>query len=319
MSPKPFLWIPVPQQAPRKQAPVGLEVFRNLTGRLDLSLVVESAYFYVGSGAYEYKAGARPNEPEVWHTFARREGQLCIPGTSLKGAIRAFVELLSNSCVSQAGRQEFVPMSHKQCPESAGEICVACSLFGRTGWRGRIHFADATPAAEVRTQIVKINELWAPRRTQGRKFYSGNQYKPLSNLQPERNHRFVEAVTKGGRFNTAIFFENVRAEELGLVCCALGWDVGDKGTLVTAYYPKIGGAKPRCFGMVRFASPVVNLWGVSSGSLLPSRTQKTGKDALDYIAQCIAACKKNGPLVLDAWKRLVEGLRAGTACPEGLY
>lgn len=318
VAPKPFVWLSLPQQAPRKVSSVGLEVFRGLTGRLDVSFVVESAYMHVGSGNYEFQAKARPNEPDVYHTFCRRGEKLCVPGTSLKGAIRSIVEAISNSCVSQAGTKEFVQPTHSRCGENAEQVCISCSLFGRTGWRGRIHFNDALPAEEPKIEIVKINELWAPRVTQGRKFYSGNQFQALPNKQPEKNHRFVEGVVRGSRFSTAIVFENVQSEELGLVCCALGWDVDGQGKLVSAFMPKIGGAKPRCFGMVRFTAPTVTLW-TSESKLQLTRKAITGQDALAFISQCIVQCKKSQYFVATAWQALVGGLKAGVPCPKGLY
>ncbi|MCS7015036.1 MAG: RAMP superfamily CRISPR-associated protein [Gemmatales bacterium] len=317
-SPKPFVWIPVSGK-PRKSAPTGLEVFRQLTGRLDVSFSVESAYLYVGSGAYDFKPGARQDEPEVWYTFYRRHGQLCVPGTSLKGAIRALVEAMSNSCISQAGSREYVQPSHQRCGENDQQVCVSCNLFGRTGWRGRVHFADALPEQEVKTQIVKINELWPPRLTRGRKFYSGQQFQSLGNLRPERNHRFVEAVPRGTNFRTTVFFENVRPEELGLVCCGLGWDVDAQGKLVNWLYPKVGGAKPRCFGMIRFLAPSLKLWSLERGRMQLGRSELSGQQLLEYLGRCIQQCKASDLFDKNAWETLCNELKKGIACPRGLY
>lgn len=317
--PKPFIWLPLPQQAPRKHSPTGLEVFRERTGRLDVSFVVESAYLYVGSGGYDFKPNAKQTEPDVWYTFYRRAGQLCVPGTSLKGAIRSIVEAISNSCVSQSGSNEYLRPTHTRCPVNDNQVCISCSLFGRTGWRGRVHFADATPAQKIETKVVKISDLWPPRNTQGRKFYAGGQFQSLGNLTPEGNHRFVEGVVKGSRLNTSIYFENVTSEELGLVFCALGWDVDAQGQLVNAFYPRVGGAKPRCFGIVRFTAPIVTLWGLQKSQLQLTREKKTGKDALAFVAECIAQCKKSSYFMADAWQLLLEGFKKPDPCPQELY
>jgi len=207
----------------------------------------------------------------------------------------------------------------QRCPENANKVCVSCSLFGRTGWRGRVHFADALPEGEIPTQKVKISDLWPPRRVQGRKFYVGNQLQQLPNPGPEKNHRFVEAVPKGSRFLTSLYFENVKLEELGLVCCALGWDVSEQGQLQIAMVPKIGGAKPRCFGMVAFQAPKFRLWTVEQGKLRIHQKEITGPEALTFVADCIKRCKQSSLFVEDQWQKLIEGLNRPVSCPKGAY
>jgi hypothetical protein len=99
--PKPFVLIDIPSYSPERKPATTHEKFAGLTGRLELTFTVVSEYLFVGSGAYEFDPNARGDRPDVWYTFYRRNGQLCVPGTSIKGAIRAIVEAISNSCVSQ--------------------------------------------------------------------------------------------------------------------------------------------------------------------------------------------------------------------------
>lgn len=318
--PKPFVWIPIrEQQAPRKAAPVGFEEFRNLTGRLDASFVVESDYLHIGSGAFEFDQKAGSDQPDVWHTFYRRCGQICVPGTSLKGSVRSIVEAITNSCISQAANAENVPTTHRRCPEDAKQVCFCCSLFGRTGWRGRVHFADALPEGMPQLEVVKISELWGPRKYEGRKFYSGTRVQRLRDKVPARNHRFVEAVLKGTKFRTSIFFENVAEEELGVVFHGLGWDVNANGQLVSAMMPKVGGAKPRCFGRVRWTLPTIRLWQVQNAKLMLRSTQYSAQDAIQFIINCLGKCKKANLLIVQTWNTLVQQLGTESQCPRGLY
>ncbi|MFN3929342.1 MAG: RAMP superfamily CRISPR-associated protein, partial [Thermoflexus sp.] len=109
-----------------------------LSGRLELEIEVRSDYLYVGSGQIEL-FNNRGRE-QAYYAFARRDGQLIIPGTSIKGAVRSVVEAISNSCVKLITSRERLPPSHQPCDEDA--LCPACRLFGVTGYRGRAHFAD---------------------------------------------------------------------------------------------------------------------------------------------------------------------------------
>jgi hypothetical protein len=109
--PKPFVLIEIPSRAPERKPATTHEKFAGLTGRLELTFTVVSEYLFVGSGAYGFDPNARGDRPDVWYTFYRRNGQLCVPGTSIKGAIRAIVEAISNSCVSQRHPREKVRSS----------------------------------------------------------------------------------------------------------------------------------------------------------------------------------------------------------------
>jgi hypothetical protein len=59
-------------------------------------------------------------------------------------------------------------------------------------------------------------------------------------------------------------FENLSEAELGLLFHALGWAVEGERVII-AFAPKIGGAKPRCFGSVQFNPVRLRLWGGNWG------------------------------------------------------
>ncbi len=321
---KPYVLIPMPSERPKVDFVVTHEKFAGLTGRLELNFEVVSEYLFVGSGAYEFDPNARGNRPDVWHTFYRRNGQICVPGTSIKGAIRAIVEAISNSCVSQfrRGKEKLGLKEHRPCrfENEKSQLCPACRLFGTTGFRGRVHFSDFLPQPEAKLEIVKIGELWEPRRYDPtkRRFYERKSFQPVGDLRLKSGFRFVEAVPKGAKFRGTLNFENLSKAELGLIFYALGWTV-DADQVKIAFAPKIGGAKPRCFGSVKFRPVRLLLWnGDLKGLLTPQ--EMVGNELLSFLSSCLQECQESDLLHKDSWEALVQGfMPKNEPCPQGLY
>ncbi len=316
--PKPFFWIRL-EGRPQKKVPPGHERFRDLSGWMGLEIEVVSDYLYVGSGQLELRS--IQGREQACYAFARRNGAMIIPGTSIKGAIRSVVEAISNSCVRIAAREEQVPSSaHKGCEykEAQETLCPACRLFGTTGYRGRVHFADAVPVGEVRTEIIKIADLWPPQQIKGRKFYQSKAFQKLD-LKPAKNHRFLEAVPKGARFQTTLFFENLQEEELGLLARALGLDQHpeDPQRVVFAFPVKLGGAKPRCLGGVRLTPKRIRLLEGGPG-LLSALLAGEGSSGVKPLLVRFLAHRES--LDSEAWKRFRQEARAkNESCPREVY
>ncbi|WP_448591859.1 RAMP superfamily CRISPR-associated protein [Thermoflexus hugenholtzii] len=317
--PKPFFWIPL-KGRPQKIDPPGHERFQGLSGWMELEIEVVSDYLYVGSGQLELRLVQ--GREQVYYAFARRNEALIIPGTSLKGAIRGVVEALSNSCVRIKARNERVPSrAHEGCEYKKGEreiLCPACRLFGTTGYRGRVHFADATPIGEVQTEIIKIADLWPPRQIQGRKFYQNKAFQRLD-LKPAKNHRFLEAVPKGARFQTTLFFENLLEEELGLLMRSLGLDLQpeDPQRVVFAFPVKLGGAKPRCLGGVRFIPRRIRLLKGGPDFFSSLLTGGSSDEVKPLLARFLA---REEFLDQEAWKRFRQEARSkNEPCPREVY
>lgn len=320
--PKPFVWVPIPSEGPQRQEPTTHERFVGLTGVLEFTLTVKSAYLFVGSGAYEFDPNARGDRPDVWYTFYRRNGQLCIPGTSLKGAIRSIVEAITNSCVSQyrPSRRERVDNRHEPCRFKEGQrgrLCPACRLFGVTGLRGRVHFDDAVPQGTAKPEIIKIAELWEPRlfSDRNRKFYEIKQGVPWDR-RPQKNFRFVEAMPRGATFQGTLRFENLSKGELGLMCLAMGMSPDPQ----EQFTPKIGGAKPRCLGAVSFTAHSVRWWGTGGLQSLLSPQTITGERLDAFLADCRKACDAENLLHPASWKQFLQGMRPKSeTCPREVY
>lgn len=324
VDPKPFVLINIPEEPPKRAQASTHERFRDLTGQLQLKITVESEYLFVGSGYYEFDPSERRDAPDVWYTFYRRNRQICIPGTSIKGAIRAIVEAISNSCVLHRSKQEQsrLDSAHRPCRfrDEKSSLCPACRLFGTTGFRGRLYFSDALPQGEVRAKTVKIAELWEPKRAaSARRFYEVKRFQAISNQRPERNFRFVEAIPKGSQFRVSLQFENLNEAELGLVCHALGWKAENE-KFGFAFTPKLGGAKPRCFGAVRFEPIQLHLWkgNILLSGLKPQALQ--GEESSRFLVECLQACQRSDFLHRRSWETLVRGLQPkNETCPREVY
>ncbi len=257
--PKPFFWVSL-SEPPQKARPVFHEKFQGWTGRLTWEIEVISDYLYVGSGNLDLVRLPDGHE-QARYTFSRRDGQPVIPATSIKGAVRAVFEAITNSCVSQRHRRERPPSTaHMACglvrrgKEEKARLCPACRVFGTTGYRGRVHFTDAVPVSDVRTETIKIADLWPPRQVhKARKFYQSKAFQK-QDLRPRKNTRFLEVVSKGHRFRTTLYFENLNDAEMGALMRAMGLDLdpAKADAYVHAFPLKLGGAKPRCLGSVFF-------------------------------------------------------------------
>ncbi len=236
--PKPFIFINL--EKVQKEKFKSLDKFYGYNGKMEFHIIVKSNYLYVGSGSYDFK----DNIP--YYSFYRCNNKIAIPGSSLKGAIRVMLEALSNSCVSVRKKEE-LNEKFRQCkfdeekPEK-DKLCPACSIFGTTGYAGRVSFSDAYPVQRINTKIVKIGELFPPKiNYQKRKFYQHKKFIE-ENLKPERNTRFVEAISQNSIFKFKLNFINLEESEISLLFYSMG--------LFQDYYIKLGGAKPRCFGTV---------------------------------------------------------------------
>jgi CRISPR/Cas system CSM-associated protein Csm3 (group 7 of RAMP superfamily) len=325
--PKPFIWLPLSgKPAPRTEPTISHDRFRELTGSIRLSVEVMSSFLHVGSGAILLREVGQ-YQP-AYYAFARSQGQLIIPGTSLKGAIRTLVEAITNSCVSQVAAKERdrVPPAHasKRCDVktdagSTPPLCPACRLFGHTGYRGRVYFTDAAAQGEPATAIIKIPDLWAPRRGRDRKIYIDGTFHPMDD-RPEKNHRFVEAVPQSARFVTTLFFENTRPAELGVLLHAIGLRVHpeDPSKMEFAFPAKIGGAKPRCLGAVRLTPKSIRLVDTEDANLFESLS---GEGTRQPVRDTLLSWLRDDSLLDHSaihrlWTKFDEEARD---CPKGMY
>jgi len=329
VEPKPFALVEIPSDEPKRTQVTTHERFQGLTGKLELTLIVESEYLFVGSGGYEFNPNSKGDQPDVWHTFYRRNGQICIPGTTIKGAIRSIVEAISNSCVSLSRPHEVkltqLDRAHSERCNSLEKACPACRLFGFTGLRGRVSLEDAPVIGPDASEIIKIPEMWHhdPKKIQkldkARRFYENKKFMAPPNLRPDRGYWFVEAVPKGTQFRTILHFENMSQSELGLLFHSLGWQAGETG-IKHAFTPKLGGAKPRCFGAVKFTPVRLQLWSGNDFSVWLQPQVKQGEEMVHFVVECLKACMDSELIHRKSWENLVQALQPkNETCPRGIY
>lgn len=305
VEPKPFTYIHLSPKVDRTGY-ISHEKISDLIGKIELQMEVVSDYLFVGSGGYDF----RESDKLVYYTFFRSNGNITIPGTSIKGAVRSVAEAVSNSCVSQTGKRERPPDTHGKCEfnleENRTNLCPSCKIFGTTGYSGRVNFSDA-PTGKKELEIVKIGELFPPRITQQkRKFYQNKQFNPVGNLKLKPNYRFVEAMKNGSVFKTSLNFQNLKEEELSLLLYSMG--------INQDYRIKIGGAKPRCFGTVKLQPVEIKL--LNKNAILTPEEMFERKNA-DWIEKIMRSDGLLNPPLFNKFKEEMK-LRTET-CPKVNY
>lgn len=260
--PKPYDFVPLSEQRPQLAPPAGHERYQEqrLTGQISGRLVAQSD-LHVASGLLQ----RRPDDRQypLVKAHMRTNGCPVIPGTSLKGCIRAIVEAISPSVihVTKASLNDddmrFRPGRGERTDAKKHIVALdpAARLFGAQGYLGSVRFSDALLEAGE-TVVALTPQLYAPRpkahdtyfdgrRVKGRKFYMHGD-RAQGNLP-------LEACPPGSRFAFTADFENVSAAEVGLLLTALG--IG-----TPRFYPKLGGAKPACLGTIAVEDVTVRLF-----------------------------------------------------------
>ncbi len=204
---------------------------RGLYGRLSMTLTCQTP-LHIGSGS----PILIQNRLVAGVAAVRAAGRLVpiIPGSSLKGAVRAVVEAITPSC-------ERVAITKVDACRGSDALCPACRVFGAPGWKALIGFGDLAPegADWLRPQRVaqRYSHRNAPRR--GRRLYGSEPEDPL----PDKDEDLV-VVEPGTRFRGALYLDGIDRVGLGLVLLALG------ATADGLPHLRIGGGKNRGLGIV---------------------------------------------------------------------
>ena len=239
-APKPFAFVPLPRRVNRRK-PIGHDQYRegHISGQIHGTIEALSP-IHIGSGIIDIG-----QDVELIKTAVRTGGNIVIPGSSLKGAIRSIAEAISESCVSKVSSRvrRAAPREFREFFEcrQKNRLCVACRMFGAMGFQGNIAIQDA-PHIDGQIGTEYVPELFSPgyqRRMQnipGRKFYRHGEV--ATGETP------VEACKKESKFRFVIQVDNLKQSEWGLLFTALGHHHEHPFKL------KIGGAKPVCFGSI---------------------------------------------------------------------
>lgn len=235
--------------------------------RLDVRFMVMEPV-HIGSGFWTL-GGNR-----AVRAAARSGSRPVIPGSSMKGLLRARYEAITKSCVGhgppkEATLNEQLPSrSHpdhqvvfsdavvahaafEQCKPPV--LCSACALFGRMSQRGRVAVHDLLAPEDAALVEVALPKRFSPRphhlgdytvcrgthtlvvnALHGRKFHVGDA--PPSTVEPEH----AEAIKPGTILSGRVICTNITEAELGGLLSALG--IWPESSL------KIGSAKAYSFG-----------------------------------------------------------------------
>jgi hypothetical protein len=258
-------WVPWSKAAPRRGGcpPPGHHFWEpgRLRGYIS-GVILCLQPVHIGTGLI-----VEDEDGQLYKPTAKLCGRPIIPGSTLKGLVRAVIEALTDSClvVAAAGARE------RQLLQQAGvdlpriractlnHPCVACRLFGtRPGGRearayaSRLAFFDAEDR-DCGAGLTKLSlpNMWPPKSaSQGRKFYYHG--KLVSGHEP------VEAIQAGSRLAWRINFHNLDEAELNLLLVVLfglhqflGPD--KRQTHVVAF--KVGGYKAACLGSIQMLPP----------------------------------------------------------------
>lgn len=250
-APKPFAHIPLPDPLPdnvTRKSPTGHHCYHNnhISGQI-IGTIKALSPIHIGSGIIDLaeNIGITDQSVTLIKTAVRRGNNVVIPGSSLKGTIRSVAEAITKSCVCKVDRERVhLPRRYKEC-DRKNNLCVVCRMFGALGFQGNIAIQDAQ---HIEGQIVTklIPPLYPPRKYQRsdqnnlpmRRFYMHG--KVAEDKTP------IEACEVDSKFRFLVRFNNLTKAELGLFFTALGLHSE------RPFKPKIGGAKPVCFGSVSF-------------------------------------------------------------------
>ena len=311
-APKPFAFMPLPNRVNR-QRPTGHDLYNAecTTGQIQGTIEALSP-IHIGSGIIDLG-----QDVELIKTGVRTSGNVVIPGSSLKGAIRSVVEAISESCVCKvSGRiRRAVPRDFAECHQKE-RLCVACRMFGAMGFQGNIAIQDA-PQIEGEIVTKLVPELYAPGRYQrgmqdipGRKFYMHGEV--ASGETP------VEACEVGSKFRFVVQIDNLRQAEWGLLFTALGHHPNH------SFKIKIGGAKPVCFGSIDFQIEKIQVEEQTRDRYLDwdlqQEAEKTGEQLERWMSECITQAT-NSLIQQNLLTQLAQILRYPNdrGCPSGLY
>ena len=182
------------------------------SGRMQVRCAVRQN-LHVGSGRLvppELVKLASPHS--LVKEFFRAGRALRIPATSLKGAVRAIVEMLTHSCAPATRGADACRFRDEH-----SLLCPACNIFGALGFQGRLSFNDGVFLKGTQHAVFEIPPQYGPRPHTGLR-----RYYPYR-LKDERPATWpLEVILPGSSFQFEAVFENLSPAELGVVLLALG-------------------------------------------------------------------------------------------------
>lgn len=249
-APAPYELVRFPDQTPSVCVPPGHDKYQSncLHGTLFLTLQVQTA-LHISTGVAVMGSDVDKNSIPLIKTMEQGvDKTLLIPGSSLKGCIRAIYEAITNSRLGVQPRNSENHPTNRLPARTQNQICPAGVVFGASGdnwgWQGLINIRDARCNTNG-FGVGYMPALWSPRpqgnnyyhegRVAGRKFY----YHMVRALDKgEKDGIRVQQASRNYTFSTQLHFRNLQSQQLGALLIALGQD---------SKYPfalKLGAGKP---------------------------------------------------------------------------
>ena len=270
----PYRWVTLSDGSVEHNVPHYHHTFSGLSGRIWCELEALTPLL-IGDGTLG----------DIQFVRHKHNGQPYIPGSSLKGAIRALVEVVGNGTVpfSVSVERRHQPENARQETNGVSQLDAITRMFGylrkgdRNVFAGLIHFSDA----EISTHISSMSSwdqfevaVGQPNKKHGA-FYPSNRKRKFYHHHPGATqlvppHSGITQTTQvrpappGTSFHFTVDFTNLRDDELNLLfyclaleeqvrvtlnSAALGRDEGSE-VLNGPLRHKIGGAKPHGAGSV---------------------------------------------------------------------
>lgn len=171
-------------------------------------------------------------------------GRLVIPGSSVKGGVRAIVEALTPSCERTA----------KGACNGRGPLCPSCALLGAPGWRACVSFSDLAPIEGGHSVAAKrIAQRYSHRNAlaRGRRLYQPRPESP----QPVDTETLL-VLKPGSQLVGEVAAMGATEADLGVLTIALG--LPPHGLP----YLRLGGGKNRGLGVLTVEiTSVRGSWG----------------------------------------------------------
>ena len=314
-APKPFDFVPLPKRVNRKR-PIGHDRYRetntHTTGKI-IGTITALSPIYIGSGVIDIG-----QDGELIKTAVRTGGNVVIPGSSLKGAIRSIVEAISESCICKVSRDTryAMPREFSECRQK-DRLCIACRMFGAMGFQSNIAIQDA-PQIEGQVVTKRVPELYRPRQRRGIRHIPGRKF--YKHGEVATGETPVEACEKGSKFRFVVQVDNLTQAEWGLFLTALGHHT------VHPFKIKIGGAKPACFGSIDIKINEAQIEEQNQQRYLDWNAQlesaKIGEQLKKWKSKCIETAMES-LIQEDLLTKLAEILAYSNEskrnCPSGLY
>ena len=260
-APKPYKLISFPPSPPQRAVPMGRAQVQAQchTGWLEIQFETLTP-IQVASGITDFvRAGGQDQLALMQITLDRYKdddsgdvtSKAILPGSSIKGALRSLVEMLSPSCVLVFNRftRNAVPRRLSSCGGSHS-LCPACRLFGTQDYQGQLSFGDAL-VPDGFLSLLGTPLLWQPARSEGRglpgRYLAGQEAagrKLYEHREPASGPVPRLVIREGARIPFRLSFTNLTAAELGLLLTALGQHPEKP------FFFKLGAGKPVGLGSI---------------------------------------------------------------------